>query len=190
MSSGGIPLHESQEVYGVSEDCKFNDHTLCRSTRCGCSCHRAGRVATDNSGVGHIRADKAPNIAGVIAGLDKYCPKCKVKAGGDQNYCKIDGSKLSSLRCPECNTPGDESDNYCGYCGCGMKQIEIEAALGMDMAGEFDAPPGATITGIKLTAEAAMKAALKSTKVKSAEAYGEVLSDVVNISKLPPGVFK
>src|SRR3979490_426155 len=102
---GTVPFHESgqQEVYGVSEDCRFNDHLMCRSPRCGCSCHRQ---AVDTSPRGD--RNSSVHVAGPVqTGLDKYCPVCKDKCPSDQFYCRKDGTKLSSLRCPECNTPGD-----------------------------------------------------------------------------------
>jgi Double zinc ribbon len=145
-----MPFHDRQEVYGVSEDCKFNDHNMCRSPRCGCSCHRQTHIPNTNGG---DRINNQPSGL-VQSGLDKYCPTCKVKASSDQNYCTADGSKLSSLRCPECGTPGEESHVYCGYCGQLMKadQRLEEAAIGSRVTDNIAQSPE--------EAEAMMKAAL------------------------------
>src|SRR5882762_1172983 len=115
---GTVPFHETgqQETYGVSEDCKFNDHPMCRSPRCGCSCHR--QIRPDGNASNLSRASSSDDQRYIQTGLDKYCPTCKVKAASDQNFCTADGAKLSSLRCPECGTPGEQSHQYCGYCGC------------------------------------------------------------------------
>lgn len=149
MSDSQIPFHETgqQQVYGVSSDCLYNDHPMCRSPRCGCSCHRQKRVAEDRAGVDSRMADKSST--GVATGLDKYCPLCKVKAASEQNYCTVDGTKLSSLRCPECSTPGEQSHIYCGYCGCSMKMTEAQieaAATGNRVAVTTDNSPVATIS--------------------------------------------
>lgn len=163
MSDGRIPLHERQEVYGVSEDCKYNCHTECRSPRCGCSCHRQARVEADNNGVERVMVTQE-RPGPIQTGLDKYCPKCKLKASSDQNFCKVDGTKLSSLRCPECGTPGDQEDNFCGYCGCSMKvsdrQLEA-AATGQSVDRVAEVSQESSVD-----AEAAMRAALSKTKVE------------------------
>lgn len=151
MSLNGIvPLHETQEVYGVSEDCKFNDHPMCRNPRCGCSCHKqradeAAKLAARNAALNRSVANTSQHeITKQTVILEKYCPKCGKKAGEDQNYCKVDGTRLSSLRCPECNQPGEEDDNFCGYCGCDMKTIrametEVELERAAMVEGEGDA---------------------------------------------------
>jgi len=93
-------------------------------------------VEADNNGVNRVVATDG-RATGIQTGLDKYCPICKVKAASEQNYCTVDGAKLSSLRCPECGTPGETSHVYCGYCGCSMKvtdrQLEA-AATGIGIA--------------------------------------------------------
>lgn len=164
--STNVPFHDSQAVYGVSEDCKFNDHTMCRSTRCGCSCHRQSRVEEDHNGINRVVASQA-GTGSIQTGLDKYCPKCKVKASSEQNFCKVDGSRLSSLRCPECGTPGDAEDNYCGYCGCSMKvsdrQLEA-AATGQPVEPESRIAVDSQESPVD--AEAAMRAALSKSKVE------------------------
>ncbi len=92
-------------------------------------------MAQDTAAVDVHRAD--PARTGYVEGLDKYCPLCHKKAPSDQFYCKVDGTKLSSLRCPECGTPGDQEDSFCGHCGCSMKvtdrQLEA-AATGIGIA--------------------------------------------------------
>lgn len=167
MSSGQVPFHETsnQGVFGVSEDCRYNDHTLCRSPRCGCSCHRQARVEADHNGVERVVATQE-RPGPIQTGLDKYCPKCKLKAASDQNFCKKDGTKLSSLRCPECGTPGDQEDNYCGYCGCSMKvsdrQLEA-AATGQPIV---ESRVAVSSQESPVDAEAAMRAALSKSKVE------------------------
>lgn len=158
---GQVPFHESgqQQVYGVDDMCLYNEHPMCRNPRCGCSCHKQARIAADQAGVNRVVATEA-RTASIQTGLDKYCPKCHVKAHNDQNFCKMDGSKLSSLRCPECNSPGEESDNHCGYCGCSMKATDRQleaAATGSGIAESYD-----EISGDRDAAEVAMKAAMKA----------------------------
>src|SRR6267142_1278957 len=168
--STNIPFHETgaQQSYGISPDCLYNDHPMCRSPRCGCSCHKQAVTR---------EAITSP----IQTGMDKYCPKCKVKAPSEQNFCRVDGAKLSSLRCPECGTPGDQTDNYCGYCGCSMKvddkkledaAMDIDAALTDDEIFVTDDP------------EAAMRAAL------DAAATNKSSLSPANPSKVSPRMFK
>jgi hypothetical protein len=153
-----VPFHEMQEAYGISESCKYNEHyPQCQSPRCGCSCHKSHRQHSpdnSNSNSNPRGADSVSNVGSSLQPLDKYCPKCKERKGSDENFCRKDGTRLSSLRCPECGTPGDAEDNYCGYCGCSMKledrQLEM-AATGVEMV--------ETVANVE-AAEAAMKAAM------------------------------
>ena len=170
--SDNIPFHESGGQFnreGASDNCLYNDHNLCRSTRCGCSCHRETRMAaaTDTNRNHHLSSQN--NAVGSIqTGLDKYCPKCKVKAPSEQFYCKVDGTQLSSLRCPECQTPGEEVDNYCGHCGSLMKLTDIQleaAATGPVVNGiSEDLVESPVTTADNMDAEEAMRVAIGETK--------------------------
>lgn len=139
---GGVPFHETVTARGYSDDCMYNDHTQCRSPRCGCDCHRAARVVADSSSVERVSGGGA-NMGGSQTRLgDKVCPLCKLRGPLEQNYCKVDGARLSSLLCPECASPGEPEDNYCGFCGAGMggrhTDAEVEAvALPESVAGMF-----------------------------------------------------
>lgn len=112
-----IPLHQTVTPYGVSEDCLMNDHTVCRSPRCGCDCHVKARQVADERGVNRVAATSGP----IPHDLEKVCPVCQAKYAEDRHFCTVDGHRLSSLKCPECGSVAAVDDNYCGYCGQPMK---------------------------------------------------------------------
>lgn len=127
-------------VAGVSESCKFNDHELCRSPRCGCDCHTKVRAAADIAGVERITAPmrQAPYID---KSMTKSCPICKGKFPADQNYCKQDGSRLSSLLCPNCSSTFELADKYCGECGCVVdKQMREDELVAAAARGDIPVP--------------------------------------------------
>lgn len=124
-------------------------------------------MEADHNGVERVMATET-RTGPIQTGLDKYCPKCKLKASSDQNFCKKDGTKLSSLRCPECGTPGDQDDNFCGYCGCSMKVTDrqLEAAATGQPVDNIESRVAVSSQESPVDAEAAMRAALAKTKVE------------------------
>lgn len=101
----------NRDTAGVSEACKFNDHSDCRAPRCGCQCH-SGRVAESLEPVVEQVAANAPILA-----LEKTCPKCGARRPRNESYCRIDGTRLSSLLCGTCGAGGEPGDAYCWKCG-------------------------------------------------------------------------
>lgn len=87
---------------GVSETCLMNDHSDCRSPRCGCSCHRQAEVAI--------------NPSEVVAGPEKACPKCGSKRPFSEIFCRIDGERLASLLCGVCGASMEQEDQFCWRC--------------------------------------------------------------------------
>jgi len=98
-----VTVHDTVHVGGVSESCKYNDHSECRAPGCGCDCHRPAPI--------HLSEPK------VVAGPEKACPKCGLKRPFVETYCRIDGERLASLLCGVCGSGMNPEDSYCYNCG-------------------------------------------------------------------------
>lgn len=88
---------------GVSESCLFNSHEECRSLNCGCTCHFRATI------------NEAVDI--VETGPEKSCPTCGSKRPFRETFCRIDGSRLSSLACGGCGVGREPEDKFCYKCG-------------------------------------------------------------------------
>lgn len=118
-------MHEDSQVYGVSEACKYNDHTVCRARNCRCSCHALARAEAEQYQVAAVASPSTP--AAVVTGA-MVCPQCGAKRPPNEQYCRVDGSRLLSLICRGCRhifTPGDK---FCWYCGNDLTAIEATVA--------------------------------------------------------------
>lgn len=106
-------LHDNVHVGGVSESCRYNDHSDCRAPGCGCTCHAP-----------------APNIPPSIGsiGPEKACPKCGVKRPFAETYCRIDGERLASLLCGVCGAGMNPEDCYCYKCGSPKGEVASSAS--------------------------------------------------------------
>src|SRR5260370_97868 len=82
----------------------MNDHTMCNNPRCACSCHAAR---------------EAPPVpqAPTQSSPDKSCPKCGTKRPAYETFCRVDGSRLSSLACGICGAGREVEDLFCFKCG-------------------------------------------------------------------------
>ncbi len=99
-------LHDVATVAGISEACKYCDHDQCRAPGCSCSCHNAIPNLDIPSPNGHVEA-----------GPENACPTCGTKRPAAESYCRIDGSKLTSLACGMCGRGMNPPDAYCFNCG-------------------------------------------------------------------------
>lgn len=97
-----MALHDSVHVGGVSESCKYNSHEECRAPGCGCSCHLPTKVEVE------AKAEVGPENA---------CPTCGIKRPATESYCRIDGTRLTSLACNMCGRGMNPEDSYCFNCG-------------------------------------------------------------------------
>src|SRR2546421_6038003 len=100
-----MALHDTAKVAGVTEACRYNDHSMCNNPSCSCTCHQP---------------EVNPNIPKVDANGDKpekACPKCGSKRPATETYCRIDGERLASLLCGVCGAGMNPEDNYCYGCG-------------------------------------------------------------------------
>jgi len=172
MMADQVPFHETKQVMGVTEACRYNDHTLCNGAggRCRCDCHGMASIMATQEGP----VMQAPKFHSRLSDTppDKYCPVCKVQRPSEENFCRADGTKLSSLRCPECGTPGEQTDLFCAYCGCSMKadqQLE-DAAIGSQVTeDQLEISVSDVEDMAAKVAEANMRAAM-ATKVKTVPA--------------------
>lgn len=87
---------------GVSEPCLFNEHGACTAPNCSCSCHKPAAN---------------PNIPTIEVGPENACPTCGIKRPATESYCRIDGTRLTSLACNMCGRGMNPEDSYCFNCG-------------------------------------------------------------------------
>jgi len=99
-------LHDSATVSGVTEACKYNDHSVCNNPHCACDCHVKARH--------EAQVQVSPPSE---TGPEKSCPKCGVKRPAYENHCRIDGTRLSSLLCNLCGAVREPEDKFCHGCG-------------------------------------------------------------------------
>jgi ribosomal protein L40E len=106
VSKGNMTVHDTVKVAGVTEACRYNDHTMCNNPSCGCDCHikAAARQVMEQSTPAQV-------------GPEKACPKCGAKRPWHEVYCRIDGERLSSLLCPICGAGKEPEDAFCWKCG-------------------------------------------------------------------------
>lgn len=116
-----MPIHDQVAVTGVSEACKYNDHSDCRAPRCGCTCH----IPPPSQGDIEL---KLSQMAGV--GPQKACPKCGVKRPQSETFCRIDGERLASLLCGVCGSGMEVEDAFCWSCSSPKGKV---AASGYDI---------------------------------------------------------
>lgn len=98
-----MTIHDQAKVSGVSEACKYNDHSDCRAPGCGCDCHRKVLVEA-------TAGDLIPK------GPEKACPKCGARRPFNETFCRIDGERLASLLCAVCGAGMEPEDNFCWRC--------------------------------------------------------------------------
>lgn len=100
-----MTVHDTVHVGGVSEACKYCDHSECRAPNCSCDCHRP----TPNPNI--------PTPTPAITGPEKACPKCGTRRPFNETYCRVDGERLASLLCGVCGSGMNVEDSYCYNCG-------------------------------------------------------------------------
>lgn len=100
-----MTLHDVATVSGVTEACRYNDHTMCNNPACSCDCHVKAKQA------------QTPQTSMVEPQPEKSCPKCGSKRPFNEIYCRIDGERLSSLLCPVCGAGKEPNDLFCWRCG-------------------------------------------------------------------------
>jgi hypothetical protein len=98
-----VGLHDVATVAGVTEACRYNDHSMCTNPSCGCDCHKKASIEASQPIVEQ--------------GPEKACPKCGSKRPFNETYCRIDGERLASLLCGVCGAGMNPEDNYCYSCG-------------------------------------------------------------------------
>lgn len=105
-----MAIHDTATVVGVTEACKYNDHSMCHNPQCACDCHTKAREAKDANTriVSEGVAEKGP---------EKVCPKCGSKRPVTEAFCRVDGSRLCSLSCVVCGAGREPEDKYCWRCG-------------------------------------------------------------------------
>ena len=96
-----MALHDVAKVAGVTEACRYNDHSVCNNPSCGCDCHSKAAIVQPNAEPSN----------------DKACPRCGSKRPATETFCRIDGERLASLLCGVCGSGMNPEDNYCYGCG-------------------------------------------------------------------------
>lgn len=100
-----MAFHDQSNVAGITEACKYNDHSQCNNPKCGCDCHvKAAIPPVEESNPDDSKPEKA-------------CPTCGVKRPYRETFCRVDGTRLTSLVCALCGAGGDTGDVYCWKCG-------------------------------------------------------------------------
>jgi hypothetical protein len=92
---------------GVTEACLFNDHSMCTNPRCQCTCHASPTKAEASQQINQPTE----------TGPEKSCPTCGSKRPFNETFCRIDGSRLSSLACNICGRDREPADLFCFNCG-------------------------------------------------------------------------
>jgi len=98
-----VGLHDVATVAGVTEACRYNDHSMCTNPSCGCDCHKKASIEANQPVTEH--------------GPEKACPKCGSKRPFNETYCRVDGERLASLLCGVCGAGMNPEDNFCYSCG-------------------------------------------------------------------------
>lgn len=98
-----MSLHDAIHVGGVSEACKYCDHSDCRAPNCACDCHRKVLIEATAS-------DLMPK------GPEKACPKCAARRPNHEIFCRVDGTRLASLLCGICGAGMEPEDAFCWRC--------------------------------------------------------------------------
>lgn len=100
-----MAFHDQASVSGITEACKYNDHSVCNNPSCSCDCHKLAKAEVEAEGV---IEDGKP---------EKACPTCGVKRPFRETFCRVDGARLTSLMCALCGSGGEGGDKYCWKCG-------------------------------------------------------------------------
>lgn len=112
-------LHDQASIAGVTESCRYNDHALCNNPKCSCDCHIQAAV---------VKAEEA--IDGLEQGKpEKACPTCGVKRPFRETFCRVDGSRLTSLVCAMCGSGGETGDKFCWKCGNDLDNNKLPGSL-------------------------------------------------------------
>jgi len=98
-----MTVHDQVRVGGVSETCKYNDHSECRAPGCACTCHNPAPAV-------HL-------VTPGDSGPEKACPTCGTKRPFAETFCRLDGSRLASLLCGMCSSGMNPEDAFCFNCG-------------------------------------------------------------------------
>lgn len=104
-----MTIHDAVHIGGVSEACKYNDHADCRASGCACECH--------------VIASKPPIPTVEESKQEKCCSKCGVKRPFSETFCRLDGTRLSSLICGVCGAVIEPEDKFCWGCGAGKGAV-------------------------------------------------------------------
>lgn len=131
-----MTIHDQARVAGVSESCRYNDHSDCRAPGCGCTCHTPVHL---------------PNLEPkVIEGPENACPLCGAKRPANESYCRVDGTKLTSLACGMCGRGMNPEDKFCFNCGAPKGTV-----------GKVRVPQVVTVPPVEVDMEATEQAVLR-----------------------------
>lgn len=111
-------LHDQTQVGGITEACKYNDHSQCNNPRCACDCHI--KAAVVHAETKEVEVEKQ----------EKACPICGVKRPYRETFCRVDGTRLTSLVCTVCGSGGDAGDVYCWKCGSQLSKGDVSYSPG------------------------------------------------------------
>lgn len=100
-----MAFHDQASVSGITEACKYNDHSVCNNPSCSCDCHKLAKAEVE---AGETIENGKP---------EKACPTCGVKRPFRETFCRVDGARLTSLMCALCGSGGEGGDKYCWKCG-------------------------------------------------------------------------
>lgn len=116
---------DSVQVRGVSEACKYNDHTICRAPGCGCDCHVKAEAVREQvqeaKEVEIVRGAEPKRPGGPMV-----CPQCRQRRPHGEVFCRRDGAKLLSLLCWACQEMYEPGDAYCWACGTTLEPSDRE----------------------------------------------------------------
>lgn len=115
-----MAFHDQSSVAGITEACKYNDHSQCNNPKCGCDCHVKAAIPVDPV--------KEPNQDD--SKPEKACPTCGVKRPYRETFCRVDGARLTSLVCALCGAGGDTGDVYCWKCGNSLRVLATDPSSG------------------------------------------------------------
>lgn len=113
--SAGSPFHATVSMPGISQDCLFNDHPMCKG--CGCTCHKKKAAAQVKAAEAEVVETHSTGVVGGEVSGRMVCPQCGDKRPDGEKFCRRDGTKLLSLSCWACGEIYMPADKYCWNCG-------------------------------------------------------------------------
>lgn len=168
-------IHDTIHVGGVSESCKYNDHDQCRAPGCGCTCHTPAPTITE-------QLTKAAEV-----GPENACPTCGVKRPSNELFCRIDGSRLTSLACNMCGRGMNPEDKFCFNCGAPKGTVGLVKIPQVVTVPQVEVPT----VGYEQQVLRGLQEELSSeTREQTQEVVGSVVREVVEQPSGSQGSFK